>query len=407
MASRLKTRPLKVLQVVPALEAGGAELTALELASGLAQQGHRALVASAGGRLVAELAASGAEHVKLPLASRNPLSILANAGALARVIRAEEIDIVHARSRAPAWSAWLACRRTGTPLVTTYHGAYAERGPLKRLYNSVMARGDAVIAPSRFIARLVAERHGIPEEQVALVHDGVDLARFSPDAVAPERRAALAAAWGLAGGERVVLMLARLSPVKGQRHLIAAMADPALARRDDLVVVLAGGGQGRDAYAAELAGLANRLGCASRLRFVGHCADVPAALALADVAVLASVVPEALGRAAVEAQAVGIPTIVTALGAAPETVLAPPAVADARRTGWHVPPGDAAALASAIAQALDLAPDARAALAALARQHAAGFELTAMVAGTLAVYEAVLARRAGRLQPLTLRREPS
>lgn len=387
-------RRLTVLQVIPALGSGGAELTALELAGGLVCRGHRALVAAADGRMAPQWRDAGAEHFALPLASRSPIAAVASVRALTRIIRAEGVDLVHARSRLPAWAAWPACRQTGTTLVTTYHGAYAERGPVKRLYNSVMVRGAAVIAPSRYIAALIAERYGLAPDRIAVVHDGIDLAAFAPAAVTEERQAALRRAWGLTGGERIVLAIARLSPIKGQRALIEAMAVPPLSDLPKLALVLAGGGEGRSGYRAELEALVRARGLEGRVRLVGHCADVPAALALAEVAVQPSAVPEAFGRAAIEAQAMGIPTVVTALGAAPETVLAPPHVPAAARTGWHVKPGDAGALAAAIAEALVLSNDERQALGHRARAHAAGFSVEAMVECTLDVYARVLPPRA-------------
>ena len=151
---------LTVLQVIPSLETGGAERAVIEIAAALTRRGDRALVASKGGRLEGELKAAGGELMRLPTATKNPLAILANARRLVRLIRAEKVDIVHARSRAPAWSALLACRRTGVPFVTTFHGIYGEKKRAKRLYNSVMARGDAIIANSHYTARLIRERYG-------------------------------------------------------------------------------------------------------------------------------------------------------------------------------------------------------------------------------------------------------
>lgn len=156
--------PARILQVLPSLEAGGVERGAVEIAQAIVAAGGEALVASSGGRLVAAVRRAGGRHVALPLAAKNPIAMLRNAAGLARLIAAERPALVHARSRAPAWSAYLAARRTGTPFVTTYHGAYTEDLPGKRLYNAVMARGDRVIAISRYIADLVRTRHGVGPE---------------------------------------------------------------------------------------------------------------------------------------------------------------------------------------------------------------------------------------------------
>lgn len=384
---------MTVLQLVPSLEAGGAERTTIDIAAALSARGDRALVASEGGRLEAELAQAGGELFRMPVASKNPLTLIANARRLAGIIRREHVDIVHARSRAPAWSGFFASRATGVPFITTFHGVYGETNSLKRFYNSVMVRGVAVIANSHYTARLMADRYGTPSDRVVVIPRGTDLERFSPQTVDGVRRETLLRQWGLSGGERVVLNLARLTEWKGQRVLIQAASLPLLAEAKDLVVVLAGDAQGRDAYQASLEQLIDSRGLKGRVGIVGHCDDVPAALALADVAVIASTEPEAFGRTAIEAAAMGVPVVATALGATDETVLAPPAVPPGERTGWLVPPGDAGALANAISEALRLPPSERADLASRSRSHTRNFGTAAMQAATLALYDRLLRRR--------------
>lgn len=392
MPSSPPRRAMNVLQVVPALDAGGAERATIDIAAALSARGNRALVASEGGRLEAELERTGGELIRLPVASKNPATIVLNAVRLARLIRREKIDLVHARSRAPAWSAYLACRATGVPFVTTFHGIYGEGNAAKRLYNSVMVRGAAVIANSRYTARLIAERYGTPSERIAIIPRGTDLRRFDPEAVDESRRAALRARWGLSGEERVVLNLARLTAWKGQRVLIEARAQAPLATAENVVVVLAGDAQGRDQYRSELERLIQTRGLAGRVRIVGHCDDAPAALALASVAVIASTEPEAFGRTAIEAAAMGVPVVAMALGATEETVLAPPSVSATERTGWLVQPGDAAALAEATDRALHLSPAERSQFGARARRHAERFATEAMQDATLALYNRLLSR---------------
>ena len=332
--------------------------------------------------------------MRLPTQSKNPLTIALNARRLARLIRRERVDIVHARSRAPAWSARIACRATGTPFVTTYHGIYGEKGKAKRLYNSVMAAGDIVIANSEYTARLIRERYATPPERIVVIPRGIDLAAFDANAVDEARREALRSAWRIPPGARVILQLARLSGWKGQEVLIEALALPPLAGRGELVAILAGDAQGRDHYRRELEALTEVHGFSERVRTVGHCDDTPAAFALADVAVVASTEAEAFGRAAVEAAAMGVPVVATALGATEETVLAPPRVADTERTGWLVPPGDAAALAAAIDAALALSAEERRALGGRARRRAEEFATATMQARTLALYDRLHTERA-------------
>jgi glycosyltransferase involved in cell wall biosynthesis len=382
-----------ILQILPHLEAGGAERTAVDVAAALVAAGYRAVVASEGGRLVGELLAAGGEHRPFPAATKNPAKMAVNVGRLARLVRATGADLVHARSRAPAWVALLAARRTGVPFVTTYHGAYNEASSLKNLYNSVMARGDAVIANSAWTARLVAERHPFAAGRIVTIPRGSDLAAYAPEAVPPARIEALAAAWGLSAEDRarpIVLQLARLTGWKGQTVLVEAMARLAAAG-SPAIAVLAGDPQGRTDYVARLKAQIAAAGLAGRIRLAGHVVDVPAALGLADVVAVPSTEPEAFGRSAVEAQAAGVPVVASDLGAVAETVLAPPDVPEAGRTGWRVPAGDAAALAAALADALALDGPGRAALAGRARAHVtARFSLASMTGATLDVYRQLL-----------------
>ncbi|TXN28069.1 glycosyltransferase family 4 protein, partial [Methylobacterium sp. WL19] len=321
-----------VLQIIPALDAGGAERTTVDVAAALASAGARALVATEGGRLVGEMQAKGGTWLPFPAASKNPLAMALNVGRLARLCRREGVQIVHARSRAPAWVALGAARRLKIPYVTTYHGSYSGRTGVKVLYNSVMARGDVVIANSHYTADLIRMLH--PDQagdRVRVVHRGTDLAQFSPGAVAPARVEALRRFWGVAPHQRVVLLAARLTAWKGQRVLIEAAAFLRDRGITDVVFVLAGDPQGRSAYERELDTLIEARGLRDIVLRVGHCTDMPAAFRAASVVAVPSVEPEAFGRSAVEAQALGTPVVVSDLGAVPETVLAPPEVPAAQR----------------------------------------------------------------------------
>ncbi len=380
---------LTILQLVPSLETGGAERTAVDISRALQQAGHCALVASSGGRLAEELLATGAEHVQMPLDSKNPWTMLKNAGRIAQLVRDRKVDIIHARSRAPAWSALLASRRTGVPWITTYHGIYSEKGRLKRLYNSVMARSDLIIANSNYTADLIVSRYGTDKSRIRVIYRGTDLDGFQRQAIGDQRIEALRSQWKIGGADRIVLNVARLTSWKGQQVLIEAACRPAVADHGNVVVILAGDDQGRSAYRRQLQTLIDERRATDRIRMVGHCDDVAAAFALADVSVVASTSPEAFGRAAVEAQALGVPIVVTALGAVPETVLAPPEVEPGQRTGWHVPPGDSGALAEAIDQALRLEETEKREMAARAKAHAGRFSLSAMAEQTLALYIAL------------------
>lgn len=365
-----------ILQVLPALDSGGVERGTLEIAEAIIAAGYRAIVASAGGRLVPDLEALGARHMRLPLATKSPWAIWRNATALAAIAEAEGVRILHARSRAPAWSALLAARRNDTHFVTTYHGTYGEGFAGKRLYNSVMARGDRVIAISQHIRNHILARHGDVSGRIRLIPRGVDLRRFDPDRVALERITALRAGWSLPDGCPTILLPARLTRWKGQKVLIEA-----LARMPGVVAVLAGDAQGRESYVRELHDLAAAHGVADRIRLPGHVADMPAALLAADVVVHASIEAEAFGRTVIEAQAMARVVIASDLGGPRETV-------KDGLTGWLTPPGNAPAMAERIQQVLAETAEARAAMGEAARRSVPTMET--MQAATMDVYRELL-----------------
>src|SRR5579863_1256755 len=373
-------RPPAVLQVIPSLVSGGVERGTVDLAGALVAAGWTAYVGSAGGPMEHQLTRAGARHLKLPLASKNPLVMRRNAAALIDIIRHHKIDIVHARSRAPAWSAWSAARATGRRLVTTFHNAYDADLPLKHWYNSVMARGDRVIAISEFVGEHVAQVYGVGPDRLRVVPRGVDLRLFDPQRVRGERVAELAAQWRVPEDAKVVMLPARLTRWKGGLELIAAAAR--LGRRD-LCVLLVGAEQ-RRGFRRELERAVERLGLLGMVRIVDDCRDMPAAYALADVVVSASTDPEGFGRVIVEAQSMGRPVVATDHGGARETIR--PGV-----TGWLAPPGDPAALAAAIGESLALDEAQRGAFAHRARAHvAAGYTREAMCSRTIDVYEELL-----------------
>ncbi len=383
-----------ILQIIPELDAGGAERTTVDIAEALVAAGARALVACEGGRLVSELQARGGLWIPFSAKTKNPLRMALNVGKLKAIIRRERVDLVHARSRAPAWVALGAAKRAHVPFVTTYHGAYAGASALKILYNSVMARGDVVIANSSFTRDRIIAMHPFASERIVVIHRGADLRAFQPDHVSPARVQTLRRAWGVEPDERIVLLAARLTSWKGQRVLIDAAKVLKQRGVQGVSFILAGDEQGRTGYARELDDRIAAAGLTGIVRRVGHCADMPGAFQSADVVCVPSIEPEAFGRSAVEAQAMGVPVVVTNIGAAPETVLAPPQAPENERTGWRVPPDDVQALADALAQMLALGASERDALASRARRHVeSNFSVEMMCSRTLAVYDGLLARR--------------
>lgn len=389
-----------ILQIIPDLNAGGAERTTVDIAEGLSQAGARALVATEGGRLVGELQTKGGIWVPFPAATKNPVAMAMNVGKLMRIMREERVDLVHARSRAPAWVAFAATRALKVGFVTTYHGAYNGKSAPKILYNSVMARGDVVIANSHFTAELIQKTHRIEAQRLRVIPRGTNFEAFAPERIGPDRVERIRRAWLTSPDDRIVLLAGRLTPWKGQRLLIEAAALLRDRGYRDVVFILAGDPQGREAYLAELDAAIQARNLGSVVRRVGHVTDMPAALAASAVVTVPSTEPEAFGRVAVEAQAMGVPVVVSDLGAVPETVLAPPQVRPEQRTGWRVPANDAAALAEAVGLALDLKPSARDAMAGRARRHVERqFSLDQMISQTLDCYSALLEGKGEAARP--------
>ncbi len=375
-----------ILQILPRLETGGVERGTVDVTAAIVDAGWRAVVASGGGPMVREVERAGGVHVTLPVFSKSPMVMRANIKRLGALIREHGVDIVHARSRAPAWSARAAARRTGAHFLTTFHGAYNDNNAIKRRYNSIMAKGERVIAISDFIADRVIRVHGTEPDRVRVIHRGVDLDIFHPTAVSPERMIQLSGEWRLPDAAPVIMLPGRLTRWKGHEVLIEALARLG---RNDVRCVLVGAEQGRDRYRRDIDDHIARAGVGRFVQIVGDCRDMPAAYMLADVVVSASTDPEPVGRVAAEAQAMGRPGIATDNGGARETVLP-------GETGWLVPPGDPDALAGALGEALEMTIGQRESMARSAIGHVnLNFSRVGMCAATLQVYDEVLVSGAG------------
>ncbi len=377
-----------LLQVIPDLETGGAEQTTLDVAAAVVQAGGRAIVASRGGRMVADLQSRGAVWVPMPVHAKNPLVMLANRGRLTELIRREAVSLVHVRSRAPAFAAFSAASAAGVPCLATYHGVYSSGNPLKRWYNSVMTQGPVTIANSHFTRDHIIAEHRIDPAKVIAIARGVDIDRFDPAKVAAARIDALLSRWGIAveDGRIRFILAGRLSRWKGQRLLVDA-AQRLKAHRDDFLIILAGDDQGRSSYRQELEAAIAGAGLDSRVRLVGHCDDMPAAYLASDIACAPSLDPEPFGRTAVEPQAMGRPIIAADHGAPRETVVA-------GETGWLFKPGDAHALAEVMARAIAAGPDRRAAMGLAGQARARRlYSAAAMCEATLEVYSGLVGSR--------------
>ena len=379
-STSIKSRPV-ILQVLPSLETGGAEKGCIDVAKAITESGGIALVASSGGKMVRDLDRAGVHHINMPVNTKNPLRMHMNVNKLISVIRDFNVDIVHARSRAPAWSCYKACNATKSHFMTTFHGTYNISSALKRHYNSIMTRGEPVIAISRFIADHMKNEYQVNSERIRLIYRGVDIESYNPSAVTAGRIVQLAEKWRLTDGVPVIILPGRLTRWKGQSVLIKALAELG---EMEFRCLLVGDDQGRSGYRQELISLVKKLRLGSKVHFVGHCDDMPAAYMLADVVISASTDPEAFGRVMVEGQALGKPVIGADHGASRELILP-------NETGWLVPPNKSTALASMLKHVLSLDTPFREELALRAISNVrANFSLAQMCAKTVDVYHEVL-----------------
>ncbi|MBB5346374.1 glycosyltransferase involved in cell wall biosynthesis [Desulfoprunum benzoelyticum] len=335
-------RRFTVVQMLPELEGGGVERGTLEVGRYLAGKGHRSIVVSGGGRLVVQLEREGSRHVTWSVGSKSPLS-LRYVLPLRRLLQKEKVDILHLRSRMPAWVGYLAWKSLPPHrrpiLVTTFHGFYSVNA-----YSAIMTRGMEVIAVSESIKKHIRERYG-RKEGVTLIFRGVDIQQFAAEHVDPMRVESLRQQWGIAAGQPLVMLPGRLTRLKGQDVFIKCLA---MLRHQDFQAVLVGDTDENPGFVEELKQLATKSGLAGKVMMVGHCSDMPAAYALADVVISASSSePEAFGRTSIEAMAMGKPVIATAHGGSLETVVD-------QETGWLVQPSDPVDMARALDEALSM-----------------------------------------------------
>ncbi len=387
------SRQLTVVQLLPELDEGGVEGETLDLAIYLAKIGHRSIVISGGGRMVTQLETHGCIHVQWPHIGEKSLRCLKYITKLQKFLVTERVDVLHLRSRLPAWIGYLAWKiipeHLRPSLITTFHGFYSVNS-----YSRIMTKGQRVVAVSETIKRHVIENYGINDEKITLIHGGFDIREFSPAAVSSDRINLLRQKWlGGAGMKPVIILPGRLTQWKGQDLLIESLA---LIKDLNFITLLIGDTEENPSYTKRLQDLIKFHGMEEKIRLVGHCSDMPAAFMLADVVVSASSAqPEAFGKVAIEAMAMEKPVIATAHGGSMETVL--PGV-----TGWLVKPMNPAAMAKAIVEALgDLARTSE-----LGRQGrlwvTERFTAQAMCEKTLAVYYELHEIRQQARNPQTL-----
>jgi glycosyltransferase involved in cell wall biosynthesis len=361
---------MAVLIAVPTVEAGAADEGAVELARMLGANGHRAVVVSNGGRLEPHLAASGAETLRLDLASRSPLAILHNALVLKRIIAQRRCAIVHALARAPAWSALLAARMAGVPFVTTWYNGFREQNTFKRFYNGVMARGERVIAVNGRIAEAIAASYSRASGRIVVVPSRIDFCALDPALVTPQRVAAVRSGWDIGPDTRAIVVIGRILRRKGHHIVVRAAGRLKDMGLRDFTFVFLGEDPGHSSYAGELWDLVLATGTSDVIRLVGPQDDLPAAYGAATAVVSPVIQLEGSQRSLLEAMAMARPVIASDLAAGPETVQAPPAVAEDRMTGFTFRSGDDQDLAAALIRLLSAPESVRLAIGRRGRDHA-------------------------------------
>lgn len=380
-----------VIQILPALENGGVERGVIDISRALKKADFEPIVVSKGGVLVYQLREAGVRHIDLSVHSKNPLIIFLNYKKLVRLIQENRVDIIHARSRAPMWSAVLACKKTGIKLVSTVHGTYSlnfskwQNCFLKKIYNSVMLKADAIIVVSNFIREYLLQNYQekdrqFPFEKITVIQRGVDLNYFNHNKVSKNRIIDLIGKWGIPEDKKIILMPARFTFWKGHEFLIEALTKV----KNDFFCVMVGSDHGHKKFRKKLEQKIIKENLAGKMKIVGICKDMPAAYAVAHFAVCPSVKPEAFGRISIEAQASNKIIIATKIGGALETVID-------GKTGFLVEVGDTEKLAQLIDKVLEMPKEESDAMENEARKNIEeNFSNEKMCSKTISVYKSLL-----------------
>jgi glycosyltransferase involved in cell wall biosynthesis len=319
------TSKLKVLQVIPKLGYGGAETGCYDLAHYLPENNCSSFIVTSGGELAKFIDKKKVKLIKLPVHSKNPILILFNSIALIFIILFYNISIVHARSRAPAWSCLLATKITRRKFVTTFHGSYNFKNSIKKFYNSVMLRSNLVIAGSNFIFSHIRDNYSKYlnlKIKFLVIFRGINIDYFDPSTILEIEEDNLRLKWGVPIDKKLILMPGRLTAWKGQEMFIEALniVNKELGHQSFYAVIL-GSDQGRNIYTKKIKRLAEQYRLVPQLKFVEHCNNMPLAYKISDLVVSASIEPETFGRVAIEAQSMEKPIIASNIGGSKETII--------------------------------------------------------------------------------------
>ena len=342
---------LKVLQVIPKLGYGGAETGCYDLAHYLPENNCSSFIVTSGGELTKYIDRKKVKLIKLPVHSKNPFLILLNAIILVFIILFYNISIVHARSRAPAWSCLIASRITSRKFVTTFHGTYNFSNSIKKFYNSVMVRSNLIIAGSNFIFSHIKGNYSKYlriDKKLLVIFRGINVDYYEPSTTLDIEEDKLFLEWKLTKGRKIILMPGRLTKWKGQEVFIEALnlVNKELGYQSFYAVIL-GSDQGRDIFSKKIKRLAEQYRLNDQLRFIKHCKNMPLAYKISDLIVSASIEPEAFGRVAVEAQSMKKLIIASDIGGSNETIVN-------NKTGFLFESGNPKSLSKRIVEVLNL-----------------------------------------------------
>ena len=375
------TRKIGVLQVLPALMSGGVEREVLDIAEALVKAGYRSFVASSGGRLVSQLYQLGSLHLDLPLHSKNPLVMMQNIIRLKNLVKLHDIDIIHAQSRAPGWSAYYAAKLAKCHFVTTIHGAHSVGGAFKRMYNSVVTKGEKVIAVSEFIAEYAKNNYAFNHQKLEVIHCGVNVHKFNYDNIDEKRMVELARSLRIPTNRPIIMLPGRLSRSKGHMLLLEVIK---LLPPKSVTCLFVGDDKGHLSYREELQKKINEYGLNQNVIITSNVSDMPAIYALSDIVACVSIKPEAFGLVSIESQSMGRMTIASDMGGIKETIID-------NQTGWLIKPSNIDELLAKINQILAMSLGTRLQYAKAARKHIEkNFSLETMGKKIINIYEQVL-----------------
>ncbi|MFL2883443.1 MAG: glycosyltransferase family 4 protein [Pelagibacteraceae bacterium] len=315
----------KVLQVIPNLGYGGAETGCYDLAHFLPEQGWKSFIITSGGELIKFVRKDKVKIIRLPVHSKNPIIIFFNTFIISIIVFFYNIDVIHVRSRAPAWSCFLSCLITRRKFVTTFHGTYNFTNTLKKFYNSIMLKSELIIAGSNFIFNHISENYSSylnPKKKLMVIFRGINLDYYNKKNISENKKAKLISEWKLDSNKVTILLPGRITKWKGQEMFIEAinilLED---FNKTNFEAIILGSDQGRNVYSKKLFGLVERYQLNRRIKFFKHCKDMPTAYAISDIIVSSSIEPEAFGRVSVEAQAMEKPIVASEIGGSKETIV--------------------------------------------------------------------------------------